>query len=102
MNKLQIDALRNYYDNTDIPGAMVGAKRADLGDFAAPDAEAAYTVSMPNGVLTAAREIAAKEGTSTNDVLRKLIEVGVDRHGDEEATVPVSELMRLIDAARDV
>ena len=35
-------------------------------------------------------------------MLRKLIEVGVDRHGDEGATVPVSELMRLIDAARGV
>lgn len=100
MNKRQLDALRNYYDKTDISDVMGAAKRTDLGDFAAPDAQVAYTVTMPNRVLSAAREIAAKEGTSTDDVLRKFIEVGVDRHGDDGATVPVSELMRLINEAR--
>lgn len=97
-----IEALRDYYDNTDIADVMAKGQRVDLGDFTAPDTNVSFTVSMPNRVLRAAREVAEQEGTTTNDVLRSLIESGLNqRHSSGgEAAVPISELMRLIDEAR--
>ena len=79
---------------------MEDAERVDLGDVADPDATVAFTVSMPNRVLRGAREIAAAEGVSTNDVLRRFLEAGANALVESEASIPVSKLLRLIDEAR--
>ncbi|MEH0147540.1 hypothetical protein V6D40_07685 [Corynebacterium sp. Q4381] len=100
MNEQQLDQLRNFYDSTDVSDLMAEAERVDLGDLTDSEAMVSYTVSMPRGVLDAAREIAAARGVSTADVLRRLIDEGVTRHTTGEASVPISKLMRLIDEAR--
>ena len=57
---------------------MKDAQPGDLGNVADPVASVAFTVTMPNRVLRAARGMAAAEGVSTNDVLRRFTEAGVD------------------------
>ena len=82
MNEQQLEKLRSYYDNTDTSDLMEDAQPGDLGNAADPEASVAFTVTMPNRVLRTARGMAAAEGVSTNDVLRRFIEAGVnDRAG---------------------
>lgn len=100
MNEQKLEDIRSYYDNNDTSALMEDAERVDLGDVADPDATVAFTVSMPNRVLRGAREIAAAEGVSTNDVLRKFLEAGANALVESEASIPVSKLLRLIDEAR--
>ena len=77
MNEQKLEDIRSYYDNNDTSALMEDAERVDLGDVADPDATVAFTESMPNRVLRGAREIAAAEGVSTNDVLRRFVAVDV-------------------------
>ena len=77
MNEQQLEKLRSYYDNTDTSDFMEDAQPGDLGTVADPEASVASTVTMANRVLRAARGIAAAEGVSTNDVLRRFIQAGV-------------------------
>lgn len=100
MNEQQLEDLRSYYGNNDTSAFMEDAEHVDLGDVADPDATVAFTLSMPNRVLDAAREIAAAEGASTNDVLRRFLEAGASALVESEASIPVSKLLRLIDEAR--
>ncbi|MBC3179650.1 hypothetical protein [Corynebacterium lujinxingii] len=100
MNEQKLEDIRSYYDNNDTSALMEDAERVDLGDVADPDATVAFTVSMPNRVLRGAREIAAAEGVSTNDVLRRFLEAGANALVESEASIPVSKLLRLIDEAR--
>ena len=100
MNEQQLEDLRSYYGNNDTSAFMEDAEHVDLGDVADPDATVASTLSMPNRVLDAAREIAAAEGASTNDVLRRFLEAGASALVESEASIPVSKLLRLIDEAR--
>ena len=102
MNEQQLEKLRSYYDNTDTSDLMEDAQPGDLGNVADPEASVAFTVTMPNRVLRTARGMAAAEGVSTNDVLRRFIEAGVDDRAGAEASIPVSKLLRLIDEARGV
>ena len=82
MNEQQSEKLRSYYDNTDTSDLMEDAQPGDLGNVGDPEASVAFTVTMPNRVLRTARGMAAAEGVSTNDVLRRFIEAGVsDRAG---------------------
>ena len=101
MNEQKLEDIRSYYDNNDTSALMEDAERVDLGDVADPDATVAFTVSMPNRVLRGAREIAAAEGVSTNDVLRRFLEAGANALVESEASIPVSKLLRLIDEARE-
>ena len=94
--------IRQFRRNTDTSDLMEDAQPGDLGNVADPEASVAFTVTMPNRVLRAARGIAAAEGVSTNDVLRRFIEAGVDDRAGAEASIPVSKLLRLIDEARGV
>ena len=100
MNEQKLEDIRSYYDNNYTSALMEDAERVDLGDVADPDATVAFTVSMPNRVLRGAREIAAAEGVSTNDVLRRFLEAGANALVESEASIPVSKLLRLIDEAR--
>mgnify|MGYP002716942674 CR=1 FL=1 len=100
MNEQQLKKLRFFYDNTDTSGLMEDVQPGDLGNVADPEASVAFTVTIPNRVLRTARGIAAAEGVSTNDVLRRFIEAGVDDRAGAEASIPVSKLLRLIDEAR--
>lgn len=86
MNEQQLEKLRSFYDNTDTSGLMEDAQPGDLGNVADPEASVAFTVTMPNRVLRAARGIAAAEGTSTNDVLRRFIGAGVDDRAEAPGT----------------
>lgn len=82
MNEQQLEKLRSYYDNTDTSDLLEDAHQGDLGNVGDPEASVAFTVTMPNRVLRTARGIAAAEGVSTNDVLRRFIKAGVnDRAG---------------------
>lgn len=82
MNEQQLEKLRSYYDNTDTSDLMEDAQPGDLGNVGDPEASVACTVTMPNRVLRTARGMAAAEGISTSDVLRRFIEAGVnDRAG---------------------
>lgn len=97
MNEQQLEKLRSYYDNTDTSDLMEDAQPGDLGNVGDPEAAVAFTVTMPNRMLRAARGMAAAEGVST---LRRFIEAGVDDRAGAEASIPVSKLLRLIDEAR--
>lgn len=100
MNEQQLEDLRSYYGSNDTSALMEDAERVDFGDVADPDATVAFTVSMPNRVLNVAREIAAADGVSTSDVLRRFLEAGANALVENEASIPVSKLLRLIDEAR--
>lgn len=71
--------------DNDTSALMEDAERVDFGDVADPDAAVAFTVSMPNRVLNVAREIAAAEGASTSDVLRRFLEAGANALVESEA-----------------
>ena len=78
MKEQQLEKLRSHYDNTDTSDLMEDTQPGDLGNVADPEASVVFTVTMPNRVLRTARGMAAAEGISTNDVLRRFIEAGVD------------------------
>ena len=77
MNEQQLEKLRSFYESIDTSDLMEDAQPGELGNVGDPEAAVSFTVTIPNRVLRAARGIAAAEGVSTNDVLRRFIEAGV-------------------------
>lgn len=100
-----MDELREFYDNTDTAEVMEDAETVDLSSRTSSDAMSAFTVRLPTAVLNAARDIAGERQLTTGAVLRELIEAGIAQTASDDTVcsglrVPVSELRRLISAAK--
>ncbi|RYV49606.1 hypothetical protein [Pengzhenrongella frigida] len=88
-----LDALREYYDETDTSGELEKAK-LDTSVIAEP--MVGITIRMPAATLDAARVIARRDGVKVTALLRDWVEQRVADGADEEQVVSVADLRRLI------
>ncbi len=93
MTTADLDALREHYDNTD---TSIELEKAELDASVVAEPMVGITVRLPASTLDAARAIARKEGLKVTALLRQWIEQNVAEGADDNQTVRVSELRRLI------
>ena len=73
----------------------------DKAGHNAAEPMSAFTVRLPTSVSNKVRDIAAQRGETTGLVLREIIETAVADAVDDDATISVAELRKLIATATD-
>jgi hypothetical protein len=90
---MNIDDLREYYDNNDQSAALAAAT---WETSTVDEPMVGITVRLPATTLNAAREVAESKNLRVTALIRQWIEDGLAEQTDDARTVTVAELRRLI------
>lgn len=90
--------LRQHYDNSDTTADLENAEYEPADAPPAAERMTTFAVRLPVPVLDRVRQIAAEQGVTTSEVLRRWVDDGITAHDHtaELGSVPASELLDLI------
>ena len=95
------ERLAHYYDTNDFSHEAAESTVEESPSRTAPVVEPmdSFTVRLPVSLLDKVRSLAAEKGLPTGAMLRNIIQNAVAGETDDDATVSVAELRRLIATA---
>lgn len=93
----RIDELREHYDNTDTSSELDRAEYVPADAPPASERMTTFAVRLPLPVLERVRQIAAEDGVTTSEMLRRWIEDGIAAHdGDDDLDEEIAVLHDMI------
>lgn len=95
-SKDDIQRLADYYDRTDASDALEGA---ELDETSALGAMVTTSVRLPRATISELRIVARRRGQRPTSLIREWIEEGLARGDGDEAMIPVSKLLKLVEQA---
>lgn len=93
MDPTKLAELANYFDNTDLSAEIEESTLDDTIDTAPM---VGITVRLPAAVLNKVREQAGVRGIKATALIREWVEESVAEQADDDSTVKVSELKKLL------
>jgi len=93
MDPTKLAELQNYFDHTDLSAEI---EESTLDDTVDPAPMVGITVRLPAAVLNKVREQAGVRGIKATALIREWVEASVAEDADDDSTVKVSEVKKLL------
>ena len=93
MDPTKLAELQNYFDHTDLSAEI---EESTLDDTVDPAPMVGITVRLPAAVLNKVREQAGVRGIKATALIREWVEASVAEQADDDSTVKVSEVKKLL------